>query len=72
MENECKRTISARLRYLRINQDLSQETVREITGIEVSKYETSKKIPKIETLTSLADFYGVHISYFFPPGPSQT
>ena len=72
MYKKSTSAISTRLRELRKKRRISQETVRESTGIDVSKYETSKKTPKIETLTSLADYYGVHISYFFPPELSQT
>jgi transcriptional regulator with XRE-family HTH domain len=58
--------IGKNLRELRKNQGKSQIDVARETGISqknLSKYETGKFRPKYETLTRLADYYNVTVSY---------
>lgn len=65
MEKKNKEIIAARLRELREIRGVTQEKVREFTGIDVSNYETCKHLPGIETLTKLSYFFEVDISIFF-------
>lgn len=65
MEKKNKEIISARLRKLRKNRGISQEELRECTGIDVSKYETGERFPRIDTLLKISSFFEVQISYFF-------
>jgi len=65
MEKKNKEIISLKLREIREIRGVSQEKVRECTGIDVSNYETRKHLPGIDTLTKLSNFYTVHISFFF-------
>lgn len=55
-----------RLRELRKNRDLTQISLQLQTGIEqalLSKFENGDRVPPIETLIRLAEFYNVSIDY---------
>lgn len=55
-----------RIKELRIDKDLSQETVANYLGIKqtvYSRYETGKNEMKIEYLAKLAKYYGVSADY---------
>ena len=55
-----------KLRHLRKERKLTQVELQMRTGIEqalLSKYENGERIPPIETLVVLADFYNVSIDY---------
>ena len=54
--------IPSRLRELRKIQRISQKAVRKITGVDISKYETGERLPKIETLIKLSSFFEVHFN----------
>ena len=54
------------LRRLRQEHKLTQISLQMQTGIEqalLSKYETGERVPPMETLMLLADFYNVSIDY---------
>lgn len=54
------------LRKLRRERDFTQVFVQMKTGIDqsmLSKYETGERLPPIDVLLLLADFYGVSLDY---------
>lgn len=56
--------------YLQLKESagLSSYMVSKKTGIPqttISKWDTSKNIPKVESLYKLADFFNVDIEFFF-------
>lgn len=54
------------LRYLRESKGLKQEELADKIGVSyaaVSNYERGKRIPKMETLESIADFFNVDMNY---------
>ncbi len=58
--------VKNRLKELRKERKLSQIAVQMATGIEqalLSKYENNVRIPPTETLSVLAEFYGVSMDY---------
>ena len=65
MENELLELVSSKLKEIRETRCLSQEKVKDRTGIDVSCYECAKWFPKIATLIKLAQLYEVDITYFF-------
>lgn len=55
-----------RLKQLRKEKDLSLEQVGKAVGLAtntISRYETGKREPKLETWQKLADFFGVSVPY---------
>lgn len=55
-----------RLRKLRIERDLSQDEVGQslnLSGRTIGNYESGKRMPALDTLISLAEFYEVSIDY---------
>ena len=65
MENELLDVVSSKLKEIRKIRCLSQEKVKDRTGIDVSCYECAKWFPKIATLIKLAQLFEVDITYFF-------
>ncbi len=58
--------IKTNLRKLRREKDFTQVFVQMKTGIDqsmLSKYETGERLPPIDVLLLLADFYGVSLDY---------
>lgn len=56
----------ARLRKLREQRGISQKTLSELCGLSknmISRYEKGKRIPNIETLGELCDFFDVSADY---------
>lgn len=54
------------LRKLRTEKDLTQIALQMQTGIDqalLSKYETGERIPTVENLITLADYYGTNLDY---------
>ena len=54
------------LRYLRESNGLKQEELADKIGVSyaaISNYERGKRIPKMETLESIADFFNVDMNY---------
>lgn len=54
------------LKLLRKQRGLTQLQLQLATGIEqslISKFESGQRIPPMDTLLVLADFYGVSIDY---------
>ena len=55
-----------RLRKLRNERDLSQDDVGQslnLSGRTIGNYESGKRMPALDTLIKLADFYEVSIDY---------
>lgn len=64
--------LSDRLRDLRIKRNLSQKELAKHLGISpsiVSSYELGERIPSVDRLLALANFYGCSIDYLL--GRSQ-
>ena len=62
--------IANRIRELRKNAGLDVETVGKgvgRSGKTVSAWETGRNMPSPEMLISICRFFGVSISYFYPP-----
>ena len=60
--------ISTRLRQIRKARKLSQREVQRQTGLGqalIAKLENGYRVPRVETLTILAQAYGVPLYYFF-------
>lgn len=57
--------IARRLKDLRAEKGLSQETVYFHTGIHIGKIETEKYNITVSTLSKLCDYYGVTLEEFF-------
>jgi len=64
MEDKLKKAISRKMKEIRNARRLSQENVRAQTCIDVSCYESAKRLPKLDTLYDLARFYDVKITEF--------
>lgn len=67
--------IGKRLRKARENKNLSQLEVQEKTNINnktLSRYENNGAEPDYSTLKTLADLYGVTMSYFFEENPEES
>jgi len=64
MENKLKKAISRKMKEIRKARHLSQEDVRHQTCIDVSCYESGKRLPKLVKLYELARFYDVKITEF--------
>lgn len=63
--------IGSRLRYLRKQDDVTQQQLADAIGVAkstISMYENGQREPDFETLESLADFFNVEMSTFFPGG----
>lgn len=59
----------SRLRYLRKQDELTQQQLADKLGIKkstISMYENGKREPDFDTLESIADFFNVDICTFFP------
>lgn len=59
----------SRLRYLRKQDELTQQQLANKLGIKkstISMYENGKREPDFETLEAIADFFNVDICTFFP------
>jgi len=66
-------TIAERMLQLRLAYGLSRRQVEKLSGGRISahslfSYETGRRRPKIATLMTLADFYGVGMGYFLNDG----
>ena len=73
MKEEQKAIFSLRLGALRTGKKLSQEELAAAVSIDrgtIAKYETKKRIPSFEHLTSLAQFFNTTIDYLL--GLSET
>ena len=57
--------IAGRLRELRAEKGVSQETVYEDTGIHIGKIETEKYNITVSTLARLCRYYGISLGAFF-------
>jgi transcriptional regulator with XRE-family HTH domain len=63
MENKV---FQERLKKLRNERDLSQDSVGKslnIGGRTIGNYESGERLPSLDTLVKLADFYGVSVDY---------
>ena len=63
--------IGSRLKYLRKQDNITQQALATALGIAkstVSMYESGKREPDFETLEKLADFFNVSMTTFFPSG----
>jgi transcriptional regulator with XRE-family HTH domain len=63
MENN---SIADRLRALRSEKGVNQETVAEAVGISrvgLARYETGQRIPVLKIAARLADYYGVSVPH---------
>ena len=59
------KAIAGRLRELRAEKGVSQETVYEDTGIHIGKIETEKYNITVSTLARLCRYYGIALGAFF-------
>ena len=59
------KAIAGRLRELRAEKGVSQETVYEDTGIHIGKIETEKYNITVSTLARLCRYYGITLTEFF-------
>ena len=57
--------IAGRLRKLRAEKDVSQETVYEDTGVHIGKIETARYNITVSTLSRLCNYYGTSLKEFF-------
>ena len=77
-------TFSERLKQLRAQRGLTQDTLSKQSGLtksSIAMYETGKRKPKIEVLERLADFFNVDLDYLVgksdrttviaPPAPQK-
>ena len=58
--------LPTRLRMERARLKLTQAQVAESTGLTaagICNYETGERVPTLQTLSVLADFYGVSLDY---------
>ena len=63
--------IGSRLRYLRKQDRITQQQLADSIGVAkstISMYENGQREPDFETLESLADYFNVDMSTFFPGG----
>lgn len=63
--------IGARLKYLRKQDDITQQQLATAIGISkstISMYENGNREPDFETLEKFADYFNVNMSTFFPSG----
>ncbi len=51
------------LKTWRSSRHISQESVRHITGIDVSNYENGRSEPGFHNLQVLCDFYGISLKW---------
>ena len=58
------KAIAGRLRELRAEKGVSQETVYEDTGIHIGKIETEKYNITVSTLARLCRYYGISLRVF--------
>lgn len=61
--------LGLRLRYLRKQDDATQQQVADALGVQkstVSMWENGKRFPDFERLEALADYFNVPIRTFFP------
>ena len=58
------KAIAGRLRELRAEKGVSQETVYEDTGIHIGKIETEKYNITVSTLARLCRYYGISLGAF--------
>ena len=78
-------TFSERLKQLRAQRGLTQDTLSKQSGLtksSIAMYETGKRKPKIEVLERLADFFNVDLDYLVgksdrttvivPPAPQKS
>ena len=60
------RNINNNLKKLRLESELTQIALQMKTGIDqalLSKFENGERIPPVDKLLTLADFYGVSVDY---------
>lgn len=57
--------IAVKLKIMRIDKGLSQETVYFHTGIHIGKIETEKYNITVSTLSRLCDYYQISLEEFF-------
>ena len=53
------------LKAIRQEKGISKNHVFEESGVDVSKYESGKSNPKIESILILCDYYGIDIMIFW-------
>ena len=54
------------LRKLRKERRLTQSELQAAIGVDrtlISKYETGERVPPVDVLVALADYYGVSVDY---------
>lgn len=67
--------LGERINKLRTDKGVSQEKLAkdiDVVPNTISRWETGSNKPKLTELSKLADYFSVHISYFFPPDPNQS
>ena len=61
-----KNSLADRLRELRAQKGVNQDTAAEACGISrvgLARYETNQRIPQVKIAARLADYYGVSVHY---------
>ena len=62
--NDLTLIIHKLLRGLRISRGYSQNLVFHRIGVDVSKYESGKCVPKLNSINKLCNLYGISLSGF--------
>ena len=68
-------TIAERLRALRAEKGVNQDTAAEACGISrvgLARYETKQRIPSVKIAARLAEYYGVSVDYLLTDNSEQT
>lgn len=65
LQRERHQVIMDLLKGIRINKGLSKNWVLKISEVDVSKYESGKCTPKLESITSLCEAYDIDIILFW-------
>lgn len=71
MDNDIKRTVGERVKYLRLNKKMTQETLSYVTGVErtfISHIENGEKNITIETLIKIVSGLDISLKHFFSSG----
>lgn len=67
--------VGKKIYELRTDKGISQEKLASEVSVvpnTISRWENATNKPKLTELSRLADYFNVHISFFFPPDPSQS
>ena len=66
--------VGKKINELRTDRGISQEQLAkdiDVATNTISRWENASNKPKLPELDRLAEYFGIHISSFFPPDPEQ-